>query len=256
MGGTDEERAADFQQMLDDDSVNAIMCARGGYGVVRILDKIDFSHFRKIPKWIIGFSDITAFHTHINTNYQVATLHAKMCNSFPMNFSSLPFIQQEAINSIGTALLGRKKMEYSIPFDKDDRINVAEAPVVGGNLSMIASLAGSISAINTERKILFLEDTGEYLYAYDRMLWTLKRSRKFDKIKGLVIGSFNTKQQTDAQDEMAENFHQLVLEKIKDLDIPVCFGFPVGHQMANFAIKCGVQHRLTVSESGTTLEEI
>lgn len=256
MGGTDQQRAEDFQQMLDDPSVKAIMCARGGYGIVRIIDKIDFSRFRKHPKWIIGFSDITVFHIHIATNYRVATLHSKMCNSFPLNFLALPAIQQAAINSIAEALQGNSKMKYSVPYDNRNRPGRAEGRIIGGNLCMIETLSGTISEIKTDNKMLFIEDTGEYLYSIDRMLWNLKRNGKFDKLNGLIVGGFNVRKQTDPAEEMTESLYDLVLEKVKGFDFPVCFGFPVGHQIANFALKCNVQHRLSVTDSGAVLEEI
>lgn len=256
MGGTDEERAADFQQMLDDAAVKAIICARGGYGVVRIIDKIDFSRFRKNPKWIIGFSDVTVFHIHIATNYGVATLHSKMCNSFPLNFLLLPTIQQQAINSIGDALQGKIKMKYAAPYNYYNRLGTTEGRIIGGNLCMIETLSGTISQIKTDNRILFIEETDEYLYSIDRMLWNLKRNGNLDNVKGLIIGGFNIKKQTNSADEMTKSLHQLVLEKVKNFDFPVCFGFPLGHQIANFALKCNVQHRLNVTNAGTVLEEI
>jgi len=256
MGGTDEARAADFQQMLDDPAVKAIMCARGGYGVVRIIDKIDLAHLRKNPEWIIGFSDITVFHMHIAANYRVATLHSKMCNSFPLNFLSLPVIQQAAINSIGEALQGNSKMKYSVSYNNRNRLGTAEGRIIGGNLCMIETLSGTVSQIKTDNKILFVEDTDEYLYSIDRMLWNLKRNGKLDNLKGLIIGGFNIKKQRDPAEEMTQSLYDLVLEKVKDFDFPVCFGFPVGHQVANFALKCNVQHRLSVTDTGTVLEEI
>lgn len=256
MGGTDEERAEDFQDMLHNDQVKAIMCARGGYGIVRIIDKINFSFFRKNPKWIIGFSDITVFHAHIATNYGVATLHSKMCNSFPLNFLNLPAIQQQSINSISDALQGKIKMRYTTAFDKQNKLGITEARLVGGNLCTIENLSGTKSAIETDGKILFIEETEEYLYSIDRMLWNLKRNGKLDKLKGLIIGGFNIKKQTNPQEEMTQSLYDLVLEKVKEFNFPVCFNFPVGHQIANFALKCNVMHRLSVTETGTVLEEL
>ncbi|ANI89130.1 LD-carboxypeptidase [Arachidicoccus ginsenosidimutans] len=255
-GGSDEERAADFQAMLDDENIKAIMCARGGYGAVRVIDKIDFSNFRSHPKWIIGFSDATVFHTHIATNFRVATLHSKMCNSFPLNFDALPLIQQQAINSISDALSNRVKMKYDTAFSEFNKQGIAEGRIVGGNLRTIENLSGTKSEINTKDKILFIEEVDEYLYNIDRMLWNLKRAGKFNHIKGLIIGGISIKKQPNPDDELNLSLYDLVLEKVKEYDFPVCFNFPVGHQIANFALKCNVHHRLSVISEGTILEEI
>jgi muramoyltetrapeptide carboxypeptidase len=255
-GGSDDERAKDFQSMLDDENIKAIMCARGGYGALRIIDKIDFSNLRRKPKWIIGFSDATVFHTHIAANFFVATLHSKMCNSFPLNFDALPLIQQQAINSIGDALANRRKMQYTAAFSQFNKTGIAEGRIIGGNLRTIENLSGTKSEIDTRDKILFLEETDEYLYNIDRMLWNLKRSGKLNEIKGLLIGNMKVKSQPNPQDELNLSLYDLVLEKVKDHHFPVCFNFPVGHQMANFALKCNVAHRLSVTEQGTVLKEI
>ncbi|TKC02421.1 S66 peptidase family protein [Pedobacter cryotolerans] len=253
-GGTDEERLTDLQQMLDNPNIKAIMCARGGYGAIRILDQLNFSKFKSSPKWLIGFSDITILHSHINTKYHVATIHSKMCNSFPSDWALAEPIQIETINSIEQALKG-DKMKYSTPYNIDNRTGVATGELVGGNLRCIENLAGSKSEIDTDGKILFLEDTGEYLYSIDRMFYNLKRSGKLNKLKGLIVGGFKIK--TDSSnDGFSNTLEQIVLNKVAGLDFPVCFDFPVGHQKANFALKCGVKHRLEVWESGTKLEEV
>lgn len=253
-GGTDEERLADLQQMLDDPSIKAIMCARGGYGAIRILDQLNFSKFKSLPKWLIGFSDITILHSHINTNYHVATIHSKMCNSFPSDWALAEPIQIETINSIEQALKG-DKMNYSTPYNVNNRMGVATGELIGGNLRCIENLSGSKSEIDTDGKILFVEDTGEYLYSIDRMFYNLKRSGKLAKLKGLIVGGFKIK--TDSSnDGFSNTLEQIVLNKVAGLDFPVCFDFPVGHQKANFALKCGVKHRLEVWESGTKLEEV
>ena len=253
-GGTDEERLTDLQQMLDDPNIKAIMCARGGYGAIRILDQLNFGKFKSSPKWLIGFSDITILHSHINTKYHVATIHSKMCNSFPSDWALAEPIQIETINSIEQALKG-DKMKYSTPYNINNRMGVATGELVGGNLRCIENLAGSKSEIDTDGKILFVEDTGEYLYSIDRMFFNLKRSGKLNKLKGLIVGGFKIK--TDSSnDGFSNTLEQIVLNKVAGLDFPVCFDFPVGHQKANFALKCGVKHKLAVWESGTKLEEV
>jgi len=252
--GTDAERAADFQQMLDDTSVKAIMCARGGYGMVRIIDKIDFTRFRERPKWVIGFSDLTVFHSHVNRNYGIASLHSKMCNSFPDDWSKAEQIQIETINSIRQALRG-EKMKYLFDANPSNKIGKAEGVLVGGNLKTIESLAGSASDLYTAGKILFVEDTGEYLYSIDRMFWNLKRTAKLKNLKALIIGGFRIKPD-DPGEEFGKTIEDIVLEKIKNYTFPVCFDFPVGHQKNNFALKCGVKHRLSVKEDEVILTEI
>lgn len=253
-GGTDEERLQDFQMMLDDPQIKAIMCARGGYGAIRIIDKLDWTKFKANPKWIIGFSDITVIHSHLNKKLGVASIHSKMCNSFPDVWEEAPELQKNTIISIQKALVG-EKMQYTAPFSNYNRTGTATGTLVGGNLKTIESLAASASDINTDGKILFVEDTGEYLYSIDRMFWNLKRSGKLTKLAGLIIGGIKIKQ--DAPDEyFGKTVYEIVSEKIKEYNYPVCFDFPVGHQVDNFALKCGVTHKLEVSSSGTDLKEV
>ncbi|MDN3588233.1 LD-carboxypeptidase [Pedobacter aquatilis] len=253
-GGTDEERLNDFQKMLDDTNIKAIMCARGGYGFVRIIDKLDFSSFKRYPKWIIGFSDITVLHCHLTKNYGVASIHSKMCNSFPDDWAKAEPIQIETILSIRNALTGIQT-NYNAPANLNNRTGSADGILVGGNLSIIETLAGSDSDLDTKGKILFIEDTGEYLYSIDRMLWNLKRSNKLKNLKGLIIGGFKVKPD-DAGEEFGKTIYDIVLEKVKEYNYPIAFDFPVGHQKNNFALKCGVNHILMVNENGSTLQSI
>ncbi len=253
-GGTDEERARDFQKMIDDPKINAIMCARGGYGAVRIIDQLDFSKIAEKPKWIIGFSDITVMHGHLNRNYGVASIHSKMCNSFPSNWSEAEPIQIDTILSIKQALTG-DKMKYTTIANVQNKSGTAEGILVGGNLKTIETLSGTKSDLRTAGKILFVEDTGEYLYSIDRMFWNLKRTGKLDKLAALVVGGFKVKVD-DAGEEFGRTLQDIVLDKVKEYKYPVCFDFPVGHQKNNYALKCGVMHRLTVAQDGVTLKEI
>lgn len=253
-GGTDEERAKDFQQMLDDPTIKAIMCARGGYGVVRIIDKLNWVKFKAKPKWIIGFSDITVFHSHLNKNFGIASIHSKMCNSFPDDWSLAEPIQIETIESIQIALRG-EKMKYSAIPNPENKSGNAEGVLIGGNLKMLETLAGTKSDINTTGKILFVEDTNEYIYNVDRMFWNLKRTGKLSNLKGLIVGGFKIKADPDTED-FGKTLQDIVLEKVKNYHFPICFDFPVGHQKNNYALKCGMKHRLKVSADEVSLKEV
>jgi muramoyltetrapeptide carboxypeptidase len=253
-GGTDEERREDFQQMLDNPKIKAIMCARGGYGVVRIIDKLNWEKFKTKPKWIIGFSDITVFHAHISRNFGVASIHSKMCNSFPDDWDTAEPIQIETIESIHKTLRG-VKMKYSAVPNMNNKQGSGEGILVGGNLKLMETLAGTASDLKTDNKILFVEDTGEYMYNIDRMFWNLKRTGKLTKLAGLIIGGFKVKKDDDTED-FGKTLEQVVLEKVKNYKYPVCFDFPVGHQRNNFAYKHGAGHHLSVKADTVTLTEI
>ena len=253
-GGTDEERAKDLQIMLDDPGVKAIMCARGGYGVARIIDKISFTRLRERPKWIIGFSDITALHLHINRNFPMVSLHSKMCNSFPDNWDTAEPIVQETILSIRDALTGTK-MKYPVTPDELNRTGIGEGILIGGNLSIIQNLMGTSSEIATNGKILFLEEVGEYMYSLDRMFMNLKRAGKLSGLKGLIIGGFNKIKTDDPGEEFGKTVYDIVMEKVENYKYPVCFNFPVGHQKNNYALKCGAMHLLTVRKDTVELVE-
>lgn len=252
--GTDEERAADLQQMLDDRDIDAIMLGRGGYGAVRIIDKISFAKFAKRPKWVIGFSDATVIHLHLNCRLGIASIHSKMCNSFPAETDELVPGQAEAIDSIRKALTG-ETMTYDAATEAQNRTGTVTGKLVGGNLSIIQMLCGSKSAIKTDNAILFIEDVGEYLYKLDGMMWNLKRGGKLDKLKGLIIGAFKIKPD-DTGEEFSLNLHDIVMEKVKEFAYPVCFDFPVGHVYVNDALKCGVHHKLEVSSGRAVLTSL
>lgn len=245
--GTDEERLQDLQQMMDDDSVKAILCGRGGYGLSRIIDRLHFKSFRKAPKWIIGFSDITILHAHLYANYKIASLHAPMAAAF-----NDEGFRNEYVLSLKHALEG-KKARYSGEVNDYNKRGEAVGELVGGNLSLIAHLIGTASDFKTRGRILFLEDVGEYLYNIDRMLYQLKRSGKLDKLAGLIIGGFSDMKDTTRP--FGKTITDLIHDVVKDYDYPICFDFPVSHEKENYALKVGVGYKLKVGKTKVLLEE-
>ena len=238
LGGTDAVRAADFQEQLDNDNIKAIWCARGGYGTVRIIDLIDFSKFKKQPKWVMGFSDVTVLHSHINT-LNVATLHSIM----PFTVPKAP---EEVKQTFKNALFGIKN-SYTIPSKSYDKKGVAKGELVGGNLSIIYSLLGSKSSIDTKDKILFIEDLDEYLYHIDRMLYNMKRNDYFKNVKGIIVGSM--RDMHDNEIPFGQNEVQLITEIAKELNIPIAFEFCAGHQKDNRTLMLGSQVSFEVNDS-------
>lgn len=245
--GTDGKRLADFQQMLDDPLVHAILCARGGYGVGRIIDQLDFSAFKNAPKWVIGYSDITVFHSHVYANYKIASLHSPMAAAF--NDGEF---NNQYILSLKNALEGERAVYESGP-QEFSIAGEGKGELVGGNLTLLAHLIGTPSDIKTKGRILFLEDIGEYLYNIDRMFLQLRRSGKLEKLAGLIIGGFTDCKDTERP--FGKHVYQIIHEHLKDYDYPVCFGFPVSHEKENYALKVGVKYRLTVDSKGTVLKE-
>ena len=245
--GTDEERLLDFQLMLDDDEVKAVFCARGGYGMGRIIDEISFKKFKKNPKWIIGYSDITVLHSHLYSNYYISSMHAPMAGAF----NDAGYINR-FVQSLKTTLEG-KKAKYSCDPHEFNRKGEAIGELIGGNLTLLAHLIGSESDSKTRGRILFIEDVGEYIYNTDRMLYQLKRSGKLSKLAGLVIGGFTDMKDTERP--FGNTAYEVVREIIADYDYPVCFGFPVSHEKENYALKIGVGYKLKVGKSKAILEE-
>jgi muramoyltetrapeptide carboxypeptidase len=246
--GTDEERLTDLQQMMDDDSVNAILCARGGYGMSRIIDDLSFKKFIKHPKWMIGYSDITVLHAHIFRQYKIATLHAPMAAAFNEEQYHNDYVQ-----SLKHALLGNPA-DYSVPPDERNREGECKGRLVGGNLALVAHLIGSASSFNTKNKILFLEDIGEYLYNIDRMMIQLKRAGMLDKLAGLIFGRFTDLKDTTVP--FGANIKDILQHHVKDYDYPVCYDFPVSHEKENYALKVGVRYKLSVTAGSVRLTEI
>ncbi len=253
--GSDAERLTDMQKMLNDNTLQAIMCGRGGYGCNRIMDDLDFTNFSKKPKWLIGFSDITLLHTHINTKLKIATLHSKMCNSFLNDWSKAEPLQLDSINSINNCLQGNK-IKYTATLNTNNKLGDSQGVLVGGNLSIIYSAMQTQSELDTTGKILFLEEVGEYLYSMDRMFWNLKRTGKLKNLNGLIIGNCKPKLSEKPEEEFGEDIYTIVKNVTKNYNYPICFDFNVGHQKANFALKCGVIHQLKVTNNTVQLNEV
>lgn len=237
LGGTDTERAADFQAQLDDANVKAIWCARGGYGTVRIIDSLDFTNFKQHPKWIMGFSDVTVLHSQLNVE-RVASFHSIM----PFTVPTAP---EEVKETLRKALFG-ETISYTIPSKSYDVKGSASGELVGGNISILYSLLGSKSSIDTKDKILFIEDLDEYLYHIDRMMYNLKRNGYFEHVKGIIVGSM-----TDMHDNeipFGQNEVQIITEIAKDFSIPIAFQFPAGHQKDNRTLILGQQVAFEVND--------
>lgn len=241
--GTDEERLEDFQNAIDDPSVDYILCSRGGYGSVRIIDSLDFRNLNS--KVIIGYSDVTVFHNHIQAVYGVKSVHG----TAPLNFKENT---KESLQSLINVLNGQPN-NYAIDGSKLNRIGHADADLVGGNLSIIASLIGTNSSIKTNGKILFIEDVGEPVYSIDRMMWTLKKANKFSGLKGLIVGGMTSIK--DSEIPFGKQVYEVIKDAVEEYDYPVCFNFPAGHIDDNRALIFGAKAKLLVLEDKVIFEQ-
>lgn len=241
--GDDKLRTNDFQKFIDDDSIKAVFAARGGYGTIRIIDNIDFSPLIKNPKWIIGFSDITVLHCHIQANFQISTIHGQM----PI---TIPDGTKPSIESLRKALFGQR-FGYNLSTCSHNIPGEATGILAGGNLTLMVMMAGSVSDIDYTGKILFLEDVGEYLYSIDRMLWNLKRSGKLAAIKGLIIGGFTDLKDNDIP--FGNTIEEIIAKHVEEYNYPVCFDFPAGHINDNHSLMLGKNVNLKVSIHEVTL---
>ena len=240
LAGTDEERAADFQQQLDNPNIKAIWCVRGGYGTVRMIDLLDFTEFKQSPKWIVGFSDVTVIHSYIN-NLNIATIHAAM----PVTVGKA---SAEAIESLRKSLFG-ERLKYEIPTDVANRLGNAKGEIVGGNLSILYSLMGSNAQIDCKGKILFIEDLDEYLYHIDRMMMSLKRCGCFDNLNGLIVGTMTKMKDNDIP--WGKNANQIIEDVTKGYSFPVLYNFPAGHFRDNRALIFGKQVSLEITTASS-----
>ena len=240
--GTIEQRTIDLQSMIDDNGIKAILCARGGYGTVQIIDAINFNNLKNNSKWIVGYSDVTVLHSHLN-NLGIASLHASM----PINFESNT---NESLLSLKNTLFGNLN-NVECKAHKLNKFGKIEGDIVGGNLSIIYSLSGSQSDINTASKILFIEDLDEYLYHIDRMMMSLKRNGMLGNLKGLIVGGMSD--MNDNSISFGKTAEQIILDYTKDYDFPICFGFPAGHLSDNRCIRFGTNSVLEINKNGVSL---
>jgi muramoyltetrapeptide carboxypeptidase len=245
---TDEARAADLQEMLDDQNVQAVLCGRGGYGMSRIIDVLDFRNFKKHPKWVIGFSDITLLHNHCTQVLKTASLHAPMAGAFNNGQSD-----NEWVLSLKHALQG-KKANYKAAPHALNRTGTATGKLVGGNLTLVAHAVGSVSGLQTKNAILFLEDIGEYKYNIDRMMIQLKRAGMLTNLAGLVVGGFT--QTKDSDPSFGASVYEIIQSAVAEYSYPVCYDFPVSHDKENYAIKHGADYTLQVTDKKVSVQEV
>ena len=238
--GDDDFRASVFQEYLDNEDIDAIWVARGGYGSIRIIDKLDFTYFLQYPKWIIGFSDGTVLHGKLS-RLGVPSLHAAM----PFYFANKT---PEAKQSLLDALTG-KPLHYEMPAHPQNRIGQMEGEIIGGNLSVLYGLTGSNTFPDLDGKILFIEEVDEYIYHIDRMMHALKRAGKLEYLKGLIVGGLT--QIHDNTHPFGMSVEEVIAEAVSAYDYPVCFGFPAGHFDDNRTVFLGQKSQLSVTETGS-----
>ena len=243
--GTDNQRSADFQLALDDKSIKAIWCARGGYGAMRVIDNLNFEKYKENPKWIIGYSDITAVHNDLHNN-KSESIHGIMCKSL----EKIDIDNNESISLLKKTLFG-EKLSYTIEGNNYNIEGNSNGQLIGGNLTLLHCLLGSESSIDTDGKILFIEDLGEYLYHIDRMLISLKRAGYFDNCKGLIVGDFTDLRKNTTP--FGRDLKELILDIVREYDFPVSFGFPAGHGEKNYPMILGREINLEVSKQQSTI---
>ncbi|PHR73685.1 MAG: LD-carboxypeptidase [Lutibacter sp.] len=244
--GTDEQRLGDLQNALDNPNIKAIWSARGGYGLVRIIDDLDFTEFKKHPKWIIGYSDVTILHNKLhNLGYQ--TIHGQMPATLDLDNP----IQEKSIISLKKTLFG-EPLKYKLPASERNRKGKSNGQLVGGNLSILYSMLGSDTSLDTSGKILFIEDIGEALYHIDRIMISLKRAGYFKNCKGLIVGDFRLKK--NEGNTFGKTLEDIVLEAVEGTDFPVVFNFPAGHVDDNRALVLGARIELNVTENKVNIK--
>lgn len=245
--GTDEQRAEDLQFMLDNSDIKAVVCARGGYGTVKTLKLLDFTKFLKNPKWIVGYSDITALHAHLNQNLGVKSILGTMPFNFPKDLT-----ENKAVKTLKKALFGEQNI-YEVPNHEFNRTGKVFAELIGGNLSVLFSVSGTKYDIDTSGKILVLEDLDEYLYHIDRMMMNMKYGGKLENLKGLIVGGM-----TDMNDNtvpFGKSAYEIIHDAVKEYDFPVCFNFPTGHIEENYALILGAKVEFEVGKNKVVLSD-
>ena len=238
--GTDKNREKDFQKALDNKNIKAIWCARGGYGAVRIIDKLNFDNYLKNPKWIIGFSDITVIHNKLNF-LNSESIHAMMITGFEDIGQN-----NDSLSKLKNVLFG-DSLSYSIASNKNNKTGKSEGIIVGGNLTLIQSTIGSKTELKMKDKILFIEEIGEYAYHIDRMLYSLKRAGYFENCKGLIVGQISDVKKNTT--DFGRSINELILDVLDEYNFPILFDFPAGHEKTNFPIILGRKVILDVSKS-------
>jgi muramoyltetrapeptide carboxypeptidase len=238
--GTDKNREKDFQKALDNKNIKAIWCARGGYGAVRIIDKLNFDNYLKNPKWIIGFSDITVIHNKLNF-LNSESIHAMMITGFEDIGQN-----NDSLSKLKNVLFG-DSLSYSIASNKNNKTGKSEGIIVGGNLTLIQSTIGSKTELKMKDKILFIEEIGEYAYHIDRMLYSLKRAGYFENCKGLIVGQISDLKKNTT--DFGRSINELILDVLDEYNFPILFDFPAGHEKTNFPIILGRKVILDVSKS-------
>lgn len=246
--GTDEERRDDLQSMLDDKEIKAILFGRGGYGTSRILDQINFKRFVANPKWLIGFSDITILHSFLQRNFKISSIHGPMCGAFHQDKGENMYTL-----SLKDVLEGKPTV-FQADYHPLNNTGKVTAKITGGNLCLLAHGIGTNAEVDTKGKILFIEDVGEQLYNIDRMMLQLKRSGKFDQVKGLIVGGFTDCKDTERH--FGKEAYEIIFDQIKEFDFPTCFGFPISHEKENIAICMGMKYSLEVSAFQTILASV
>ncbi|WP_299520803.1 LD-carboxypeptidase [Winogradskyella sp.] len=243
--GTDDERCEDLQYAMDDPKISAIWCARGGYGTVRILDKLDYTKFRKHPKWVIGYSDITALHNQLH-NQGFESLHALMCVSLTENLNEI----QASVDTFKSTLFGNPT-DYNLEGSDYNRTGEANGQLIGGNLTMLHTMLGSKESIDTSGKILFIEEIGEYKYHIDRMLQSMKRAGYFDNLKGLIVGDMTKLRKNTTL--WGTSVEQLILDALLGYEFPIAFNMPAGHEKDNRALVLGKAIKLKVDKADSSI---
>lgn len=246
---TDEARLADLQAMLNDDEIKAILFGRGGYGTIRIIDRVDFNAFYLRPKWLCGYSDLTVLHSFVQTQLHIPTLHCEMCIDLKYGTTDASAVTMQR------AFRG-DQLSYRADPQPLNRPGEARGVLVGGNLTLLTAMAGSSSDLDTDGRILFLEDVHVYLYQIDEMMWTLGRSGKLAFLSGLVVGGMTRILQDPKDPPFGASAYEIIASHVRQYAYPVCFGFPAGHQFDNFSLRLGMAHQLKVSPDGGVLQDI